>query len=61
MFRGETRAYGIIQIKDDDVQQLGVLKLATPEFHLPKGVELAQEPSPVEFQLMSRTDTASRP
>jgi hypothetical protein len=52
--RGETRAYGVIQIKEDDLAELGVLKLATPEYHLPKGVELAEPPPPIEFQLISR-------
>lgn len=52
--RGETRAYGFIQIREDDVAQPGMFKSATPEYHLPKGVELAEPPQPVEFQLIYR-------
>ena len=47
-----TRAYGIIQLKEDDLEQLGILKLMTPEYHLPRGIELAEEPSPIEFKLI---------
>jgi len=61
LVRGETRAYGVIQLKEDDLQQLGVPKLAIPEYHLPKGIELAAEPQPVEFQLIIATDTAIAP
>jgi len=61
LVRGETRAYGVIQLKEDDLQQMGVLKVATPEYHLPKGVELAEEPSPIEFQLIPVTGTAKTP
>jgi len=59
--RGETRAYGVIQIKEDDLAQLGVLKLTTPEYHLPKGVELAEPPPSVEFQLISRKFNEQKP
>ena len=58
LVRGETRAYGVIQLKEDDLQQMGVLKVATPEYHLPKGVELAEEPPPIEFQLIPVTGTS---
>ena len=59
--RGETRAYGVIQIKEADLAQTGVFKLATPEFHLPKGVELVEAPPPIEFQLISRKDSTQNP
>ncbi len=61
LVRGETRAYGIIHIKEDDFQEMGVLKLAVPEFHLPKGVELAGDVAPIEFQLLPRSTTSSPP
>ncbi len=52
LVRGETRAFGIVQLREDDFQQLGVLKLVTPEFHLPVQIELASDPEPIEFQLL---------
>ena len=61
LVRGETRAHGIIQLKEDDLQQMGVLKLVVPEYHLPKGLELATEPPPIEFQLIIVTDAAKAP
>ncbi len=48
---GETRAYGFIQLKQADLDQLGVVKAWMPEFRLPPGITLAQPPKPVEFQL----------
>lgn len=59
--RGETRVYGVIQIKEDDLAQMGVLKLTTPEYHLPKGIELAEPPQPIELQLISRKNTDKQP
>ncbi len=56
--RGTTRAYGIIQLKEDDLQQLDTLKLITPEYHLPQGIELAEEPPPIEFKLIDGIDTS---
>jgi len=61
LVRGETRAYGVIQLKEDDLQQMGVLKLVVPEYHLPKGLELATEPLPIELQLIIITDAANTP
>lgn len=56
--RGATRAFGIIHLKEADLEQLGVQKLMTPEYHLPAGIELAEAPAPIQFQLMyeNRTD-----
>jgi hypothetical protein len=51
--RGETRAYGIIQLKEEDLETLGTVKLVTPEYHLPRGVELAATPSPIELKLVA--------
>jgi hypothetical protein len=56
LLRGATRAYGIIRLKEDDLDQIDVLKLITPEYHLPRGIELAEEPPSIEFKL---TNTAS--
>lgn len=50
--RGETRAFGFIQLKQEDFDSLNLLKLATPEYRLPKGVELAQDAQPLEFKLI---------
>jgi hypothetical protein len=56
--QGDTRAYGIIQLKQEDLETIGALKLVTPEFRLPKGVELAEEPQPIEFKLVSVEEAA---
>lgn len=57
LVRGATRAFGIIHLKQSDLEQLGVLKLTTPEFHLPPGIELVGEAQPVEFKLINTTTT----
>ncbi len=61
LVRGETRAYGVIQLKEDDLREMGVLKLAVPEYHLPKGLDLAADPPSIEFQLILVTDAAKSP
>ncbi len=61
LVRGETRAYGVIQLKEDDLLTLGVLKLAVPEYHLPKGLDLAEQPQPIEFQLIPVTSAENTP
>lgn len=61
LVRGETRAFGVIQIKEDDLQQIGRLMLATPEYHLPKGLDLAADPPVIEFQLTLHADGATPP
>jgi hypothetical protein len=48
---GETRAYGFIQLKQADLDQLDVVKAWMPEFRLPPGITLSQPPKPVEFKL----------
>ncbi len=50
--RGETRAYGVIQLKQEDLEALDQIKLVTPDYFLPKRVELAQDPVPIEFKLL---------
>jgi hypothetical protein len=60
LVRGETRAYGIIQLKEDDIRELGVVKLMTPDYHLPPGIELATEPAPIELKLVSKSNTENQ-
>ena len=52
LMRGDTRAYGIIRLKDEDFQDPGVIKFVTPEYHLPPGLKLAEDPEPVVFKLI---------
>ncbi|MHC4696159.1 MAG: YbbR-like domain-containing protein [Planctomycetota bacterium] len=59
LLRGDTRAYAVIQLKEADLADLGVFKLWTPEFHLPPNVELAEQPDPIEFQLISVSEDQS--
>jgi hypothetical protein len=49
--RGDTRAYGIIRLREVDLEELGATKLMIPEYHLPPRLELAEPPQPVEFKL----------
>lgn len=49
--RGETRAFGFIQLKENDFQQLGVLRTWTPEYILPPGLELEGTIEAIEFML----------
>lgn len=51
LLRGETRAYGFVQLKEADLEDLNVYKAWVPEFHLPPGIELADKPKPIEFKL----------
>ena len=55
--RGETRAYGFIQLKEADLEELGVFKAWTPDFHLPSNVVMAEPPEPIEFMLIDTTKT----
>ena len=52
LVRGETRAYGLIQLKEDDFERMDVFKLMTPDYHLPCGIELDEDPPPIEFKLV---------
>lgn len=52
LVRGATRAYGIIHIKEDDLEDLGRLKLMTPDYRLPPGIHLVEVPVPIEFKLL---------
>lgn len=51
--QGGSRMYGIIQLKQEDLENLGQVKLVTPEYHLPKDVELASPPQPIELRLVT--------
>jgi len=57
LLRGETKAYGFIQFKEADLEQLGAFRAWTPEFQLPAGVELAEPPTPIELKLIPVKDT----
>ena len=57
LLRGKTRAFGLIQLKEDDLQVWDDYKPMRPEYHLPPGIELAEEPKPIEFKLISATLT----
>lgn len=61
LVRGTTRAFGIIHLKEGDVEALDVVKLMTPEYRLPPGVKLAEEPPPIEFKLTAIEGTSSEP
>jgi hypothetical protein len=50
--RGDARIFGIIQLKQEDFETLGTVKLVIPEYRLPRNVELAQQPTPIEFKLV---------
>ncbi len=56
LVRGDTRAYGFIQLKEADLEELGVYRARVPEFHLPPGIELAAQPQVVEFKLVSNSN-----
>ncbi len=49
---GETRAYGVIHLKQGDLEGTGELKLVTPDYRLPEGISLARTPLPIEFKLV---------
>lgn len=53
LLRGETRAYGFVQLKEADLDELGVLKPWRPQFLLPANIKLVSEPDPVEFMLIA--------
>ena len=52
LVRGETRAYGFIQLKQADLEELGVYKAWLPEFYLPAGISMKRSPKPIEFKLV---------
>lgn len=55
---GETRVFGVLQLKQEDFESPGTLNLAIPEFHLPPGIDLASDPMPIEFQLVAAQASA---
>ncbi len=52
LLRGETRVFGIIQLKDEHFAELDIFKPLIPEYQLPTGIELADKPKPVELKLV---------
>ena len=52
---GETRAYGFIQLKQADLEELDTYKAWLPEFYLPERISLARPPKPIEFKLVRPT------
>lgn len=58
--RGEQRVYGLIQLKQDDLEDPETVKIMTPDIRLPPGVELVKDPDPVEFKLINASTTGSR-
>jgi len=59
--RGDTRAYGLIQIKESDLQELNVLKAWPTDFVLPPQIELAETPAPIEFKLIEQPQPSLQP
>ena len=53
LLRKETRVYGIVQLKQQDLQSPGTWQTVVPDFYLPPHVVLAEPPEPVEFVLRS--------
>lgn len=50
--RGATRVYGIIHLKQEDLERADSLRLMTPDYHLPQGIVLTETPAPIEFKLV---------
>ena len=57
LLRGETRAKGLIHLKEDDLEEWDSFRQMIPEYHLPPGIELAAEPKPIECKLAKNTLT----
>jgi len=60
LVRGETRAYGLIHLKEEQFEQRGVFVPMTPEFHLPPGLDLAEKTKPIEIKLVETIDEEKR-
>jgi hypothetical protein len=50
--RGATRIYGVIHLKQQDLEQVNVLRIMTPDYYLPPGVSIAEPTAPIEFKLV---------
>jgi hypothetical protein len=50
--RGATRIYGVIHLKQQDLEQINVLRVMTPDYYLPPGVSIAEPTAPIEFKLV---------
>ena len=53
----ETRVYGIIRIAEDDLVEWDDFRPMRPDYRLPAGVELAEDPEPIEFKLIRQSRT----
>ncbi|MHC5109145.1 MAG: hypothetical protein ACYTHJ_04610 [Planctomycetota bacterium] len=51
LVRGDTRAYGIIQLKEDDLRIQNNTIAFEPVYHLPSGITLVDDRVQVEFRL----------
>ena len=56
LLRGETRAYGFIQLKQADLEELGVFKAWTPEFYLPPDIRMAEPAEAIEFKIINKAE-----
>lgn len=50
--QGDRPLFGVIRVRQEDLELPGVVKVVIPEFNLPKGIEFANPPQPVEFKLV---------
>jgi len=60
LIRGESRAFGLIQLKSDQFEEIGVVRPMTPEFILPQGIELVDKARPIEIKLVSILETPGK-
>jgi len=59
--RGASRMYGVIHLKQEDLERADTLRLITPDYYLPPGVALAETPAPIEFKLVPVTAPQDEP
>ena len=50
--QGDRPLFGVIRVRQEDLETPGVVKVMIPEFNLPKGVEFSSPPQSVEFKLV---------
>jgi hypothetical protein len=56
---GQTRIFGTVFLSTPEADDVGEFRLVTPEFSLPPGVTLAEQPAPVEFRLVPTKSAAT--
>jgi len=59
LVRGETRAFGVIRLREEDLDDPDSVKVIKPEVFLPPGISQVGSVEPVELKLVP-TDTDSR-